>query len=214
MPAEARDGKDVADEPEPLRMLQRDVEWVKTALQEGEHRRIGVDVVRQEYGHAAAKGEDHDEVQGQAATEEEGTGDPAVEPDHREEQDGAEDIQRPGHRDGRLGMGRAKDGNRDFDGKRRDQELEVPDLDLAQPPDVASDQDRNHQRGGDDREEEEHLTRCLQRRRCWLFAQTCRPEVLKGQSDKGRTNEQRSGRNKHERRTHSIVERTRDCHPS
>jgi hypothetical protein len=53
-------------------------------------------------------------------------------------------------------MRRPEDGNRDFDRKRGDQKLEVLDLDLAEPPDVASNQDSNHQGRRNDGKEEEH----------------------------------------------------------
>src|ERR1700704_671106 len=58
------------------------------------------------------------------------------------------------------------------------------------------------------------LTGCLQHGWSRLFAKSCGPEVLKGQSGKGRTNKERAGGNKNERRTQSVVERTRHRHPT
>src|SRR5438270_11417152 len=44
--ADARNGEDVADEPEALRVLERDVQRVEPALQGGQHGGIWVDVAR------------------------------------------------------------------------------------------------------------------------------------------------------------------------
>src|SRR2546428_13560612 len=47
VPADARDGKDIAEEPETMWLLQRHVQRIKTPLERGEPRRVGVDIAGQ-----------------------------------------------------------------------------------------------------------------------------------------------------------------------
>jgi len=53
-------------------------------------------------------------------------------------------------------MGRPQQAHRDLDGKCGEEQLQVAEAQLAEPADVATNQDRDGQRCGDNREEKEH----------------------------------------------------------
>src|SRR5438094_4005935 len=63
MAPNARDGKYIAEEPEPLWVRQRHVQRIESTLEHRQHRRVGVDVAGQEHRHPSAKGENYDQVQ-------------------------------------------------------------------------------------------------------------------------------------------------------
>src|SRR5439155_21280363 len=98
----------------------------------------------------------HDQVQQQAGAEHDRPRYPPVEQDHREQQDRADHVQRPGGVDRRRGMGRSQQSHRDLDGKRGEEQLQVAEAQVAEPADVTANQHGDGQRRGDDSEKEEH----------------------------------------------------------
>src|ERR1700730_1716530 len=89
------------------------------------------------------------------------------------------------------------------------------DLDVAQPPDVATNQDGNHQRGGDHRKEKEHgLSGCGKFGhwyRCF-FAQAGIAKVPKPKADQGCADKKDTCREEDQWSTKPIVEGTSECH--
>jgi hypothetical protein len=151
---DARDGKDVADEPQALRVLERDVQRVEAAFEHGQDGRVWIDVARDQDRHSAPKREDDDQVQRQAGSEEDGPGDAPVEPNGRKQQGRADDVERPGSVDRGRSVGRAKQRDGDLGGERRQQQFDVLDAELAQSANVAANHYGDHKRRGDDCEEQ------------------------------------------------------------
>lgn len=209
----AGDAQDVADEPESLRMLERNVQGVETTFEHGKDRGVRVGVARQQDRHPAAEGKDRRQVQGQPRPKNERTGDPPIEPDHGQQQDRPDYVQGSSDVDRQLGVGGAEECDRDLDGKRCQQQFDVTDPKLAQPPDVAADQDGDGQRCRDDREEEKHWLaedRRLDRRRG--RSKTGLPQVPEGEPENAGANEEDPGDHEHERRPEAFGQRTRQRH--
>lgn len=156
MPGDARHGEDVANEPEAVGVLKPDVQGIQAVLQEKEHRRVRIDVMGQDHRHPAAKRRDNEEVERESDAEQDGARDLAVEPDDQQEHNRADDIQGPGDVDRELRVHGTQQRDRDLGSKRRDQELGPVDTNVAEPPDVPTQEHGDDQRQRDDREEEKH----------------------------------------------------------
>ena len=63
-----------------------------------------------------------------------------IEPDDRQQQDGPNDVQRTGDGDGGRRVGSPEQRHSDLDGKRRQEQFDVPDAELAEPSHVAANQ--------------------------------------------------------------------------
>ena len=79
-----------------------------------------------------------------------------VEPNHGQQQDRADDVERPGGVDGRGGVGGPKERNGHLGSKGCQQQFDVLDAKPTQPTDVTANQDRGRERGGDYRKEQKH----------------------------------------------------------
>src|SRR5207237_327311 len=167
-------------------------------------------VAGQKNRHSSAKGNDHDQVQRQSSTEQDRPGNPPIEPDHGKQQDRADYVERSGGVDRRRRVGRPQQSHRDLGGKRGEEQFQVLEAQLAEPADVASNQDRDGQRRSDDGEEQEHgLARSRGEQGCCRRVTKRRiTKVAKSEADKGRDHEQAASRYEHERCTKPFSQRT------
>src|SRR5207237_1946649 len=174
-------------------------------------------VAGQKNRHSSAKGNDHDQVQRQSSTEQDRSGNPPIEPDHGKQQDRADYVERSGGVDRRRRVGRPQQSHRDLGGKRGEEQFQVLEAQLAEPADVASNQDRDGQRRSDDPEEEKHpLAGCssFEKGLRHVLAKARITQIPEGEAYERGTDKKAARGYEHQRCSESVAEGTRYGHTS